>query len=73
MKSLKSYLGISEDLRNAIPKISDILGDWIDEAWELGLKLHYEGYISENFEESDLQFYFVKVERFIENCEIAIS
>lgn len=73
MKSLKSYLGISEDLRYAIPKISEILGDWIDEAWEIGLKLHYEGYISENFEESDMPFYFVKVKKFIENCEIAIS
>jgi len=73
MKSLKSYLGISEDLRYAIPKISEILGDWIDEAWEIGLKLHYEGYIFENFEESDMPFYFVKVKKFIENCEIAIS
>ncbi len=73
MKSLKSYLGISEDIRCAIPKISEILGDWIDEIWDIGLKLHYEGYISENFEESDLPFYFAKVKKFIENCEIAIS
>jgi hypothetical protein len=73
MKSLKSYLGISEDLRCAIPKISEILGEWIDEAWEIGTKLHYEGYISENFEESDLPFYLIKVKKFIENCEIAIS
>ncbi|WP_236749026.1 hypothetical protein [Acidianus manzaensis] len=73
MKSLKDYFGIQKELRDAIPVISDILGEWIDESWNLALKLHYDGYILEMIEKEDLDVYVSKIKSFIENCEIAIT
>ncbi|AWR96593.1 hypothetical protein DFR86_02860 [Acidianus sulfidivorans JP7] len=73
MKCLKDYFGIQKELRESIPLISDILGDWINESWDLALKLHYDGYILEIIEKEDLIYYTSKIKSFIDNCEIAIS
>ncbi len=73
LKALKDYFGIQKELKDSIPMLSDILGDWIDEFWELSLKLHYDGYIMELIDMDDLKVYENNVEEFIQNCEIAIS
>ncbi|BDC18172.1 hypothetical protein [Acidianus sp. HS-5] len=72
-KALKDYFGIQKELKDSIPMLSDILGDWIDEFWDLSLKLHYDGYIMELIDMDDLKEYENNVAKFINNCEIAIS
>ncbi|MQL55791.1 hypothetical protein GFB69_08585 [Acidianus ambivalens] len=72
-KALKDYFGIQKELKDSIPILSDILGNWIDEFWDLSLKLHYDGYIMEVIDIEDLKVYENKVVEFIQNCEIVVS
>lgn len=73
LKSLRDYFGLQKDLRACVIKLSDILGNWISEIWDLAVKLHYDGYILEVLEKDDLEQYIPKIKEFIENCHIVIN
>lgn len=73
LKCLKDYFGIQNNLRESIPLLSNILGDWVSEAWDLALKLHYDGYILEIVDREEIVNYAPKIKEFLENCEIVIT
>ncbi|MCI2415625.1 MAG: hypothetical protein MPF33_10370 [Candidatus Aramenus sp.] len=73
IKALRAYFEVQGDLRETISHLEDILGNWVREGWELGLKLHYDGYLFENIDSAYATEYLYRVEDFLRNCEIAIS
>ncbi len=73
IKSLRAFFEIQGDMRESISLLEDILGDWVREGWELGLRLHYDGYLFENIDSSYLAECFDEVKEFLKNCEIVIS
>ncbi|EZQ01752.1 hypothetical protein CM19_12510 [Candidatus Acidianus copahuensis] len=72
IKALRDYFGVQREIKDSIPYLSDILGDWIDNSWDLSLKLHYDGYIAELIDRDDMSIYIEKTKEFLKNCEMVI-
>ncbi len=72
LKALADYFGIRKELRELPMYLEDILGEWIGNAWEIGKRLHYDGYIFEFLQQDDVQEYLKYVKEFVNNCKIAV-
>ncbi|QKR01092.1 hypothetical protein GWK48_08760 [Metallosphaera tengchongensis] len=72
MKALGDYFGLKKDIKELPAFLTDILGDWIDNTWEIGKRLHYDGYIFEFLQSDDVKEYLNYVREFLKNCKIAI-
>ncbi|BBG24720.1 hypothetical protein IC006_2054 [Sulfuracidifex tepidarius] len=73
IKMLQYYFHIDKPRDEAVRILSDILGDWVQEAYDIALKLHYDGYISENLLEEDLAVYEEKIRSFVRDAEEVIT
>ncbi|MUN28865.1 hypothetical protein [Sulfuracidifex metallicus] len=73
IKMLQYYFHIDKPREESVRLLSDILGDWVQEAYDIALKLHYDGYISETLTEEDLNVYEEKVKNFVRDAEEVIT
>lgn len=72
IKALGDYFRLNKDLKELPTYLSDILGDWIENVWEIGKRLHYDGYIFEFLQPDDVAGYVKVVEDFVRNCKLAV-
>ncbi|AEB95570.1 MAG: PaREP1 family protein [Metallosphaera sp.] len=72
IKALGDYFGLKKELRELPVFLTDILGEWVENAWEIGKRLHYDGYIFEFLQVDDVEAYVKFVKEFVKNCEIAV-
>jgi Archaeal PaREP1/PaREP8 family. len=72
IKALGDYFRIERELRELPTYLSEILGDWVENAWEIGKRLHYDGYIFEFMQKDDVLSYMKVVEDFLKNCRLAV-
>ncbi|AWR98951.1 PaREP1 family protein [Metallosphaera hakonensis] len=72
IKALGDYFGVKRDLRELPLFLSDILGEWVENAWEIGKRLHYDGYIFEFLQRDDVEQYIKFVDEFLANCKTAV-
>ncbi|QXJ33722.1 PaREP1 family protein [Saccharolobus shibatae] len=70
IKLLTYYFSLQYKPRNEVVKeLSNILGDWVEYYWNLGLTLHYDCYLSGNVDQDDIPFYENQVKDFISKVE----
>ncbi|BDC00162.1 MAG: hypothetical protein RRA45_01755 [Saccharolobus sp.] len=70
IKVLSYYFSLQDKSRSeAIRELSSILGEWVEQYWNLGLTLHYDCYICGNFDENDIPYYMNQVRDFISRVE----
>ncbi len=73
IKMLQYYFHIEKPREEAVRVLSGILGDWVQEAYDIAIKLHYDGYISEEITEEDLPVYEEKIRSFLKDAEEVIT
>ncbi|WP_338599360.1 PaREP1 family protein [Sulfolobus tengchongensis] len=70
IKLLAYYFSLQDKSRSEIVKeLSNILGDWVERYWNLGVTLHYDCYLSGNVDENDIPFYENQVKDFISKVQ----
>lgn len=73
LKALAEYFGFEEGSRSEIAlRLSDILGEWVEDAWNLALSLHYYIYIEGIVDGEYINEAEKRVEEFIKNVKEAI-
>ncbi|BBD72974.1 hypothetical protein HS1genome_1363 [Sulfodiicoccus acidiphilus] len=68
LKGLAQYLGFKGSRSEIVSLLTEALGDWVDESWEVAMVLHYDGYIDNNLDESDVAHYSIRVKEFLAKC-----
>ncbi|MCY0859325.1 MAG: hypothetical protein OWQ54_02720 [Sulfolobaceae archaeon] len=73
LKALADYFYITDGTRSEIAiKLSDILGSWVSETWDLALSLHYYIYVDGIIDEEFMKEAEKRVEDFIKNVKEVI-
>ncbi len=73
LRVLSYYFSLQDKTRSeAVRDLANILGDWVEDYWNLGLSLHYDCYLGGNVDEEYLPLYSKQVKDFISRVEEVI-
>lgn len=73
IRTLMYYFHIEDrPLDQAVLYLEDVLGEWVRDAWEMSLVLHYDGSLEGNIYEEDLPIYVERVKDFIGTVREAV-
>ncbi|MEM0374463.1 MAG: hypothetical protein QXV69_05345 [Sulfolobaceae archaeon] len=74
IKALSNYLNIEyKTISEAVRKLSKILGEWVDFAWDVAFKLHYDFYIKGYVDEEYINYALKIINDFIVKVREVVS